>query len=125
MDSFLESLVEYVLAALRLWPGVLAAALLGWLGIRLGHGGHVGFAIGAAIGALVGTQAGASLRLASIRKATGIHLIDLFLNALVAFIIVGIAYVALLLVFAGMLVVALVAVAVVLLLVVVAAFFLG
>lgn len=125
MDSFLESLTEYVLAALRLWPGVLAAALLGWLGLRLGPGGHVGFAIGAAIGALVGTQAGASLRLASISRATGIHLVDLFLNALMAFVIVGIAYVAMLLALAGLFVVALVVVAVVLLMVTVAAFFLG
>lgn len=92
--NFLETAFELLGSlAKRLWPGVLGAAILGYLGASAA--GLFGFVVGAATGALVGTFAGDRFGLAPVRATTGSRQGDILLSAAGAFILVGIGYAAL------------------------------
>jgi hypothetical protein len=89
--NFLQDIAEAVLAAAaRIWPGVLAAALCGYLGWQAM--GFAGFWAGAAAGALGGTWAGDRFGLLKVRAATGQGFNDLLIPASGAFAIVAVCY---------------------------------
>lgn len=85
--AFIEALAS---AAKAVWPGVIGAAIGGYLGMSML--GIIGFAVVAAVGALAGTWIGARLSLVPIRKMTGTTGGDQLLYATGAFVIVGIGY---------------------------------
>lgn len=85
--AFIEALAT---AAKTVWPGVIGAAIGGYLGLSVL--GTIGFAIGAGAGALAGTWIGAKLSLVRMRKMTGSEAGDQLVYAVGALIIVGTAY---------------------------------
>ena len=88
--DLLQTLVEsFASAARRVWPGVLGAGILGYLGSSMGMGG---FVLAGIVGALAGTWAGAWLGLVPIQAMTGNRNSDLGLYAAGAFVLVGMCY---------------------------------
>ena len=110
MLDILQSVLEFLASAARaMWPGVLAAGALGYLGYSLM--GTPGFVVGSGLGAFLGTWAGAHLGLVPIRRMTGSVANDRILQAGGAFVVVGICY---FLLHSAIFIVALIAVAAVL-----------
>lgn len=85
--AFIEALAT---AAKSVWPGVIGAAIGGYLGLSVL--GTIGFAVGAGAGALAGTWIGAKLALVPMRKMTNSEGGDQLVYALGALIIVGTGY---------------------------------
>ena len=90
MDTILDVLGAIAEAALKVWPGVLGAALLGYL--AYGRLGFIGFWAGVALGALAGTAIGARFALVKRSKGAGMSLPELLPTATGAFAIVAAGY---------------------------------
>ncbi len=89
--DFLHDIADAILsAAARVWPGVLGAAVLGYLGWQTV--GFVGFWAGAAAGAIAGTWAGDHFGLLKVRAARSSRFDDLIIPSAGAFAIVAAAY---------------------------------
>ena len=90
MDLLLNLLETLGAAALRIWPGVVVAALGGYLGWQWLS--FFGFMAGAAIGALGGTWVGAKLELVRVPAMSGNSAGDHLLLATGAFAVVTAGY---------------------------------
>ena len=90
MDLLLDLIGMVAEAAKRVWPGVLAAALGGYVGWQ--WLGFIGFWTGAALGALAGTWLGARLGLVAVSARTGSAQRDQLLAAAGAFGLVAVGY---------------------------------
>ena len=89
--DFVESIVSFLASAARaMWPGVLGAAAVGYIGYRMM--GTPGFVVASGIGALAGTWVGARLGIKPIRPITGWRGNDQLLQALGAFLVVAFCY---------------------------------
>ena len=89
--EFLETLLELMVTAARaVWPGVIAAVVLGYLGWS--YMGFTGFLIGSAIGAFAGTWIGVYLGMMPVKKMTGSAANDRLVASAGAFLLVIVGY---------------------------------
>ena len=89
--EFFHTVLEMLASAARgIWPGVLGAVGLGYLGST--YLGFPGFLIGAAVGALAGTWIGVRLDLVPIKQMTDSATNDQLLHAVGAWLLVVAGY---------------------------------